>query len=223
MEEHIVKILDTFPVTHNVKGFRVERPEGYDFTPGQATDVAINKPGWSDRKRSFTFTSLPEDTYLEFTIKMYASHRGVTHELRNLHKNDELILHEVFGAIRYCGEGLFVAGGAGVTPFIAILRNLYRRHEIGGNRLVFGNRTRKDIILEDELKHILGENLVSVLSDEHAAGYLNGLITKDILGKYLKGPGDRVYVCGPEPMIHMVLESLAELGIGQDSIVKEDL
>jgi predicted ferric reductase len=30
----------------------------------------------------------------------------------------------MFGAIEYKGEGVFIAGGAGVTPFIAILRQL---------------------------------------------------------------------------------------------------
>jgi predicted ferric reductase len=29
----------------------------------------------------------------------------------------------MFGAIEYKGEGVFIAGGAGVTPFIAILGN----------------------------------------------------------------------------------------------------
>ncbi len=37
MEEHIVKILDIGQVTHDVKMFSVEKPEGYSFIPGQAT------------------------------------------------------------------------------------------------------------------------------------------------------------------------------------------
>lgn len=42
MEEHIVKILNIDKVTHNVKRFQVEKPEGYTFNPGQATEVSIN-------------------------------------------------------------------------------------------------------------------------------------------------------------------------------------
>jgi ferredoxin-NADP reductase len=34
MEEHAVKIISIEPVTHNVKHFRVEKPEAYKFTPG---------------------------------------------------------------------------------------------------------------------------------------------------------------------------------------------
>lgn len=42
-----------------------------------------------------------------------------------------LILHEVFGTISYQGEGLFIAGGAGVTPFISLFRSLKSKNEIG--------------------------------------------------------------------------------------------
>jgi len=43
MEEHIVKIISAEPVTHNVKHFKLEKPENYQFIPGQATEIAINK------------------------------------------------------------------------------------------------------------------------------------------------------------------------------------
>ncbi|NTW09607.1 MAG: hypothetical protein HGA28_08585 [Anaerolineaceae bacterium] len=61
--------------------------------------------GWENEIRPFTFTNLPDDDYLQFTIKTYPSHKGVTNELLQLRKKDELILGEVFGAIEYAGEG----------------------------------------------------------------------------------------------------------------------
>src|SRR5699024_11719138 len=42
-EEHIVKILSVESVTHNVKRFKVEKPEGYTIITGQATEVDVNK------------------------------------------------------------------------------------------------------------------------------------------------------------------------------------
>ena len=118
----IVKSVDK--VTHDVLSIVTEKPHSFNFIPGQATEVSINKNGWQDEKRPFTFTCLPENDYLEFTIKTYPSHKSVTNELLNLKKNDELTLHDVFGAIAYKGKGVFVAGGAGVTPFICIFRYL---------------------------------------------------------------------------------------------------
>ena len=60
MEAYTVKVFEIFHVTHDVKGFRLLKPEYYSFDPGQATELAINKPGWREEKRPFTFTNLPE-------------------------------------------------------------------------------------------------------------------------------------------------------------------
>src|SRR5206468_5768410 len=122
--EQAVKIISIKPVTHNVNQIRVEKPAGYQFVPGQATEVSINKDKWREEKRPFTFTGLNEDPYLEFTIKSYKDHQGVTNEIGLLKTGDELIVRDVWGAIHYQGEGYFIAGGAGITPFIAILRRL---------------------------------------------------------------------------------------------------
>src|SRR5688572_9468624 len=124
-----VKIESIKKVTHDVLQIVTEKPSAYSFKPGQATEVSINKDGWKNKKRPFTFTSLPANDYLEFTIKTYPLHKGVTSELLSLKKNDELILHDVFGAITYKGEGVYIAGGAGVTPFISILRYLKASNE----------------------------------------------------------------------------------------------
>jgi len=149
MEEHSVKIISIQPVTHNVRHFRVEKPAGYSFVPGQATEVAINKPRWKEERRPFTFTSLNDWDHLEFTIKIYSDHDGVTNQLGHLNVGDELLLHDVWGAIQYKGEGVFIAGGAGVTPFIAIMRQLKKENKIGNNKLIFSNKTEKDIILKN--------------------------------------------------------------------------
>ena len=87
--EKITTILDITPVTHDVNRYRLEKPEGYRFHPGQATDVSINKTKWREEKRPFTFTCLNDDPFLEFTIKSYRDHDGVTKELGNLHPGDE--------------------------------------------------------------------------------------------------------------------------------------
>ena len=105
MEEHIVKIISIEPVTHDVNHYRIEKPAGYSFIPGQATEVAINKPGWQDQRRPFTFTSLNEWDHLEFTIKSYPERKGVTDQLGQLNAGDELLIHDVWGAIQYKGEG----------------------------------------------------------------------------------------------------------------------
>jgi ferredoxin-NADP reductase len=137
MDPAIVRILGAEMVTHNVRRFKVERPDGLNFIPGQAADVSVNTPEMKKEIRPFTFTGLNDWDHLEFTIKIYNDHDGVTNHLGKVKPGDELIINGVFGAIHYAGEGLFIAGGAGVTPFISIFRQLKKENKIGNNALIF--------------------------------------------------------------------------------------
>jgi len=220
MEEHIVKILDIGQVTHDVKRFRVEKPEGYSFIPGQATEVSVNTPELKDEKRPFTFTCLNREPYLEFTIKIYPSHKGVTNELGKLKPGAELIIRDVWGAITYKGKGVFIAGGAGITPFISIFRDLREKGEVSGNKLIFANKTKADIILEKELKDMLGDEFINILSDEKDKGYFHGMITEDFLKDNI-GDNRKFYLCGPPPMMDAVKKQLDSLGVGENSITLE--
>ena len=222
MEQHFVKIKSIDKVTHDVLKIVAEKPYGYNFTPGQATEVSINKSGWQEEKRPFTFTCLPDDDYLEFTIKTYPSHKSVTNELLQLKQNDELILHDVFGAIAYKGEGTFIAGGAGVTPFISILRFLRSRNEIGGNKLIFANKRKDDIILKQEFESLLGKNFINILSDEKTKEYAHGYITEEFLKANITDLKKKIYLCGPDAMMDSIEKHLSNLGAEENSIIKEE-
>src|ERR1700749_1216182 len=164
--EHIVKITSITPLTHNVRQYNFEKPKGFHFNPGQATDVSINEPKWKDELRPFTFTCLNDAAYLQFTIKSYTDHDGVTKRLGELNVGDELIIRDVWGAIEYKGPGYFIAGGAGITPFLAILRQLNKDGKLADNKLFFSNKTDQDIICEDELKGMLGDNAIFIITDQ---------------------------------------------------------
>jgi ferredoxin-NADP reductase len=218
---HTVKILGIKEVTHNVKSFKIEKPANYTFVPGQATDVSVNKPGWEKEKRPFTFTSLNEYPYLEFTIKRYADHNGVTNQIHQLKEGDELIIRDVWGAIAYKGPGYFIAGGAGITPFMAILRQLHKDQELAGNKLIFSNKTSKDIIYQSELASMLGKDIINVLSEEEDARYLHGHVNEDFLKKEIPDFNTHFYVCGPDKMISDINEILVKQGASPDSVVFE--
>jgi ferredoxin-NADP reductase len=221
MESHTVKIRSIVKVTPDVRQFELDKPSGYTFNPGQATEVAINKQGWKEERRPFTFTCLPSDDFLQFTIKTYPSHKGVTNELLSLSPGDELILHDVWGAIAYKGEGIFIAGGAGVTPFLSIFRQLKSQDKIGNNKLIFANKTRADIIKEKELSDMLGNSFINILSDEVVKGYGHGFISESFLKENIDSFDKVFYVCGPPPMMDAIQKYLTNLGVGDNSVVVE--
>jgi ferredoxin-NADP reductase len=221
MAEHIVKVLLTEFVTYNVKRFIVGKPPGYTFISGQATDVSINTPVLKNELRPFTFTTVNESDYLEFIIKIYKGHNGITEKLGEINAGDELILHDVFGTIRYQGEGLFIAGGAGITPFISIFRELKKENKLTGNTLLFANRTPADIILGDELKEMLGPNCINILEQPGSPDQKAGYIDKKMLEQYAGKKTKHYYICGPDKFTAIMIENLQELGVDKSKIVFE--
>jgi ferredoxin-NADP reductase len=222
MEKHIVKVINTEMVTHNVKRFTLKKPPGYSFISGQATDVSINKPGLEEELRPFTFTCLNSDDYLEFTIKIYKGHHGVTEQLSKVNVGDELILHDVFGAINYKGPGLFIAGGAGITPFISILRQLKYDHKLAGNTLLFANRTEDDIIIKDELDEMLGKNHIDIISNPKTSRKQGKRIDKELLKQFVKDKDQYYYICGADEFVADLKQVLFDLDIVPEKIVVEE-
>jgi ferredoxin-NADP reductase len=221
MTKHIVKISQIEPVTYNVKRFKLERPPDYTFIPGQATEVAINNPDWENERRPFTFTGLAEWDHLEFTIKIY-NRKGVTEQLGKLKEGDEIILHDVFGAIQYKGEGTFIAGGAGVTPFIAILRQLEKENRLKNNTLIFSNNTSRDIIMKDEFTKMLGPRFINTLTVEKNPMYDDGMIDEKYLSTKIQNFSQYFYLCGPDPMVESVQRSLLNLGANKKKVIVEE-
>jgi len=218
---HIVKIISTGYVTHDVKHFVVEKPAGFEFVPGHATDLSINQEGWKDNKHPFTFTGLVEAPHLEFTIKIYPNPQGVTHHLSELGPGGELIISDPWGAIEYKGPGYFIAGGAGITPFIAILRDLNKKGEVAENVLFFSNKTDNDIILKDELKSMLGKNAHFTITRQKDSQYDQRKINGDFLKTEVKDFSKHFYVCGPDEMVNEINETLVKLGAKADAVVFE--
>jgi ferredoxin-NADP reductase len=221
MAEHIVKILEAEYVTHDVKRFVVERPKQYNFIPGQATDVSVNLPEWKDDLHPFTFTGLMEWKQLEFTIKIYNDRKGITDVLGRLNAGAELILHDVFGAIQYKGPGVFIAGGAGVTPFVAILRELFVHRQLQGNKLIFSNKTSEDVIYNDELTHMLGTDFIKVFTREQTIGFFSKRIDRDFIVETVKDFSQHFYVCGPDEFVTNIVDILKSVGASADTIVFE--
>lgn len=216
-----VKILSIEPVTHNVRRYRVEKPKGFGFAPGQATDLSLDREGWRDKKNPFTFTSLNEWPELEFTIKSYTDRPGVTNALGGFVAGDGLILRDPWGTITYKGPGTFIAGGAGVTPFIAILRQLNTHGGLAGNRLIVSNRTERDIILRDEFEAMAGLDVLWTVTEDAKSKLLQERIDEAFLQRHVTDFGGHFYLCGPDQMVKDARHTLAQLGAKTDSVTFE--
>lgn len=120
------------------------------------------------------------------------------------------------------GHLMMVAGGIGQTPFLAVAREVLglRRYGSPPRRpadlasrvtLAYGVRTAAYLAGLDDFA--LSGLDVQVSTDDGSSGH-HGLVT-DLLERAFAGdaPPDRVYCCGPEPMMHAVGQTCLERNV----------
>ncbi len=217
----ILKVIETSYVTYDVKRFVLEKPPGYTFIPGQSVNVSINLPGWEKKLRPFTFTNLPEDRFLELMIKIYREHNGVTKKLESINKGDELILHDIFGSIHYKEDGVFIAAGSGITPFISIFRYLKKQKRTSKNLLIYSNKTQEDVIMGASLFAMLKGNFIPVFTRQNVVGFIEKRIDRNFLIDHIKDFDQHFYICGPETFVKDLTEILISLGASIEHIIFE--
>ncbi len=136
-------------------------------------------------------------------------------------------IKDVFGTINYKDKGVFIAAGTGVTPFVSILRELRDNGKIDGNKLIFSNKEKRDVILGKEFREMFfDEDLVFVLTlmgeDKKEEGYEHKRIDKSMLEKYIKDFNQNFYICGPPGFVKEIKKLLEEKDVRLDSIVFEN-
>ncbi len=213
-----VTLLNKEQLTHDVVRLTLQRPKDYFFKASQAIDFRLDKPEVKDKVSPFTFTGLNTDDHLELTIKCYPSHHGMTEQIAKLQVGDEVIISEPWDTVTLKGPGVFIAGGTGMTPFIAILRQKKADGKLAGNSLFFFNKTKEDVFMEDEFRGWLGKDFHSVLSNEEAPGHLYGMVSADLLKAHIQNFKQPFYTCGPEGFVNAVKSALTSLGASDEMI-----
>lgn len=223
MTTYTMTLKEKSPVTHDVYRLVFDRPDGFAFESGQCTHWALDRDGWRDEDRAFTMTSQPEEEdHVEFVIKSYPDHDGVTKEIPGLEPGAQVVADEPDGAITDQGAGVFIAGGAGVTPYIPILRRRAKDGALEGCTLIFSNKTEKDIILREEWEAMKGLRCVFTVTDQDTAEVETGKVDEGFLKRHVKDMDQPFYICGPREMVNDVRDALKSIGVAEDRIVTEN-
>jgi propane monooxygenase reductase subunit len=217
-------VLTLEPLTHDIFRLVLDATE-LKYRPGQYVDVHI--PG-SDDVRSFSMANLP-DGRLEFMIKAYPDGRFSSllsgGEIAEGHSLKVTGPYGVFTLRRTSDRPLlFIGGGAGMAPILALLRALAdedsERHAV----YYYGARTPEDLFHLDELKD-LEERLpnfrfVPALSDCGDADWdgEQGLITDVVARCEQDLSGVDAYLCGPPPMVDAAIAMLDAEGVPEDRV-----
>lgn len=220
---HRVRILGKEVLNHNVIAWTAARPEGYAFAAGEACRLAVDADNWRDEDRPFTMSSLPDGESLEWVIKHYPDHHGMTERLAACEVGDHLLMGEPGGYFHDRGPGVFLAGGAGVTPFLAILRDRARKGGAAGYRMLFSNSTAADVFLKDELDQHLGADVIYQVTAEDTDFADRRRIDKAYLAEKIGHFDQFFYVCGPPGFSEELRPALLELGVPEAKIIDKTL
>ncbi|MCX8204129.1 MAG: dihydroorotate dehydrogenase electron transfer subunit [Candidatus Nezhaarchaeota archaeon] len=98
-------------------------------------------------------------------------------------------------------RSILIGGGVGVAPLIFLAEEIRR---IGGRALgLIAARSSRELVCRDRLRRVVDELFVA--TDDGSEGF-KGLAHEALDFLLTKVKVDRVYVCGPEPMILKCIE-----------------
>lgn len=114
-------------------------------------------------------------------------------------------------------RSLFVAGGVGITPIIALLRRLTREAPGSDAVVVYANRDEDSVIFEAELRDLAARAGVRLhLYTDSAAtreGFTTGRLSAEVLRQLVPDAAEReTYVCAPPALIDGTREWLRAMG-----------
>lgn len=207
--------------------FKFQQPEVVNYHPGQFILVKIqNQPKMF---RAFSISSYHEDgTRLSITIKKMPDGYGSGIISKRFQIGDFVELEGPMGhelvVNKNAEKVLLVAGGIGITPFRAIVKDLVENpHNIKLAQLIYGVNTEKEFLYNDEFKGFAAQSdkfayTQVVASDKNWSGK-KGFVT-DVI-KEMDLAGYQIYLCGPKPMIDAALKTLKARGVNDEIVFYE--
>lgn len=216
--------------THDVKSFRFERPEDFDYKAGQYIFVSIPVNGEVQRKPLTISSSPTQKGFLEFTKKLTG--HEFSDALDAMDVGDVLGIEGPYGRFTFEGEFekiALISGGIGITPMISICR--YCADSRSGTDIIIlsSNKSSEDIAFRDELDEMEDKNanlkVVHTLTrakDDWLG--CTGRICDTIIMDHIPDFMDRIiYVCGPPAMMKATEELLLNMDVPKEQIKKEAL
>ncbi|HNR43206.1 MAG TPA: dihydroorotate dehydrogenase electron transfer subunit [Bacteroidales bacterium] len=178
-----------------------------DINPGQFAEVKVEGSPETFLRRPF---SIHDVDYRENTIKLLIQIAGKgTETLSGLRPGNSLNLVYPLGnsfTIPSAGEKvLLVGGGCGIAPMLYLARKIAQAGIVPGILLGFRNKKR---VIEYEDYQEIGD---VYLTTEDGSDGVKGLVTGHPV--LMNSVFDRMYCCGPEPMMKAVARHCGNAGI----------
>jgi len=220
--------------TADTRRFWIQVPEltSFDFVPGQfvTLDLPIHEKV-NKRWRSYSIASWPDATNVfELVIILDQKGAGTPYLFHEVGVGSELSFRGPQGVFNLRepieNDTLLICTGTGIAPFRSMVHYMYLKNIPRKNvYLVFGCRTKNDLLYYDELKELEasmpGFTFLPALSREQwndaHYGYVHGVYEKICADKQPAG----FYLCGWKGMIDEAKKRIMDMGYDKKSIHTE--
>ncbi len=219
--------------TYNTRRFWIQVPEieKFDFKPGQfvTLDLPIHeKP--TKRWRSYSIASWPDGTNVfELLIVLNEEGVGTPYLFEHISIGSELTFRGALGVFilpEKIEKDLFlICTGTGIAPFRSMIQYIKLNNiEHQNINLIFGTRTKKDVLYFDELNQLQTEmknfHFHPVLSREEWEGH-TGYVHSVYEHLCSNKPPAGFFLCGWRNMIDEAKKRILEMGYDKKSIHQE--
>ncbi|SRR5712692_5529707 len=230
------KLMRREEVAEGTMAFHFEKPPGFDFKPGQYTDVTLRNPLETDAEgntRTFSIASPPFENELVLTTRMRDT--AFKRSLKKVPLGTEVKIDPAMGSFtlhrNLAQPAVFLAGGIGITPFLSIVRQADRDRLPQTLYLFYSNRRPEDAAFLETLQTLEKTNpnfrLICTMTEMSKSKKEwkgeRGLINKEMLTRYLSYlQGPIYYTAGPPALVAAMRQILTASCVDEDDIRAEE-
>ncbi len=229
----VAEIVEYRDETPRVRSLFLDVPAWPGHIAGQHVDVRLTAEDGYQAQRSYSIASPPGAKRLELTIQRLDEGEVSSYLAADARPGDRFEIRGPIGGHFVWRPTMpeplmLIAGGSGVVPLMAMLRDRAANGATAPARLVYSSRTAGDIIYREELERLAGDDrlrVIHTLTDAQPAGWTgeSRLIDRDMLARngFLPSERPRIYICGPTGLVEAAARYLVELGHPAEAVKTE--
>ena len=233
---HRAVVLELIQETPHVKSLVLDVPGWTGHRAGQHLDVRLTAADGYQAERSYSIASAPGDANVTITVERLDDGEVSPYLTDELRVGDELELRGPIGGWFTWrpedGEGgplLLVAGGSGIAPLRAMIRQRAAVQSPVPVCLLYSSRAYEEIIYRGELDGRAAEEMdlrvVYTLTRAQPLGWQGYArrIDRPMLEEVAWAPEEHplIFICGPTPLVESVATTCVELGYAPERIKTE--
>lgn len=216
--------------------FRLEKPAGFTFKPGQSVNVALIDPPAeaNSTRRVFSLASAPFEDELAVATRMRDG-SAYKRALGSLPPGARLKLSGPLGSMTLHEDraraAVFIAGGIGITPFMSMLRQAAHDRLAQRLLLLYSNRRPEDAAFLGELLDLERKagnfRMLATMTDMNKSAQAwqgeRGMLDEEKVKRFVADAAAPVYyLAGPPVMVDAMSAVLRRIGVDDEEIRSEE-